>query len=160
MKGSVIKKPQKISFLAAIILLSLLHFGFTPAIDETQLLAWGNRCLTESYDPSNDPDLKKWDIELTNDAFIRLRKTYKNGKQEYFSFQLHRFNDMDYLGTTNTGTLQLKATTDDIIVQTYDDPKGELDTMATQLDLPVKNMGPERLDSLQMALNYFKTKNL
>jgi len=32
--------------------------------------------------------------------------------------------------------------------------------MATQLNLPLKNIEPEQLDSLVMALNYFKAKSL
>ncbi len=95
---------------------------------------------------------------VTDNAFVRLRKTYANGKQEYFSFHLHRFNDLDYLGTATTGTVQLKTIADDIIVQTYGDPKGDIDTMATSLNIQVKNMSPERLDSLRNALIYFKEK--
>jgi hypothetical protein len=160
MVRSVLKKSKKTFFSMALVLLGLLHYSFKPAADEQQLLAWSNKCLAESYDPSAELNLKKWDIALTGDAFIRLRKTYKNGKQEYYSFQLHRFNSMNYLGTTAGGTLQLTAIADDIIVQTYNDPKGEIDTMATQINLPFKNMEPERLDSLQMVLSYFKQKDL
>jgi hypothetical protein len=129
-------------------------------MSEQEMLSWSNKCLTECYDPSGQAKLKKWELVLTDDAFIRLRKTYTNGKQEYFSFQLHRFTDMDYLGSTVNGTLQLKAVADDIIVQTYNDPREDIDTMATQLNIPVKNMEPEQLDSLQMVLNYFKNKGL
>jgi hypothetical protein len=67
---------------------------------------------------------------------------------------------MDYTGTAESGTLQLKTMADDIIVQTYNDKKGDIDSMATELDIPVKNMAPERLDSLRKAFNYFKGKNL
>lgn len=157
---SVLLKSKKTILLIAIVLLGLVHYSFKPAEDEQSLLAWSNSCLAESYDPSGEPGLEKWTITLTPDAFIRLLKTYKNGKQEYFSFQLHRFDDMNYLGTTGNGTLQLKTIADDIIVQTYNDPHGEIDSMATQLNLPFKNMEPERLDSLQMALKYFKEKSL
>jgi hypothetical protein len=123
-------------------------------------LNWGNKCLTQSYDPSTDIKLKKWELTLTDDSFIRLRKTYQNGKQEYFSFQLHRLDDMNYSGNENAGMLQLKAKGDDIIVQTHNDRKGDIDTMATVLNIPVKNMPTERLDSLREALNYFKEKSL
>jgi len=157
---SVIKKTKRLYFLGAIILLAVLHFSFIPAMSEQEMLDWSNRCFTESYDPSGEAKLKKWELVLTNDSFLRLRKTFANGKQEYFSFQLHRFTDMDYLGGTVNGTLQLKAKSDDIIVQTYNDPHEDIDTMATQLNLLVKNMEPERLDSLQMVLNYFKNKGL
>jgi hypothetical protein len=157
---SVLINYKKNAFLAVTVLLALVHFGFKPGMDEQQMLDWGNRCFAEAYDPSNDASLKKYDLVLTTDAFIRLRKTFQNGKQEYFSLQLHRLNDMDYLGTTYGGTLRLKAVADDIIVQTYNDRKGDIDSMATQLDIPVKNIQPERLDSLQMVLNYFKNKSL
>lgn len=124
------------------------------------MLNWGNKCFTESYDPSAEEKLKKFEFTLTNDAFVRLRKTYQNGKQEYYSFHLHRLNDMNYLGTSESGILQFKTTADDIIVQTYNDRKGDVDSMANVLNIPVKNMGAERLDSLHNVIEYFKAKGL
>ena len=123
-------------------------------------LTWANRCLMQSYDASADAKLKKWELSVTPEYFVRLRKTYAKGKQEYYSFNLHQFNDMDYLGNTNNGTLELKTNADDIIVQTRNDRNGDVDSMATMLDIPVKNMEPERLDSLREALNYFKAKGM
>src|ERR1700744_2496917 len=148
---SVIQKANKTYFLTAILVLSLLHFSFKAEMTEQEMLTWSNKCLNESYDPSGETKLKKWDLTLTEDAFVRLRKVYTNGKQEYYSFQLHNFNEMDYLGTTTGGTLQLKTFADDVIVQTYNDPKGDIDSMATQLNLPVKNIEPDQLDSLMTA---------
>ncbi len=127
---------------------------------EQDWLIWANKCLTQSYDPSADSKLKKFEFSVTNDAFIRLRKTYAKGKQEYYSFNLHNLNDMDYLGNANIGTLQLKTMADDIIVQTRNDRRGDIDSMTTVLNIPVKNMEPERLDSLREALNYFKAKGM
>jgi len=155
---SVIQKANKTYFSTAILALSLLYFSFKAEMNEQEMLTWSNKCLTQSYDPSGEAKLKKWDITLTDDAFVRLRKVYTNGMQTYYSFQLRRFNDMGYIGTTVSGTLQLKTIADDVIVQTYNDPKGDIDSMATQLDLPVKNIEPDQLDTLQMALNYFKKK--
>jgi hypothetical protein len=151
---------KKINLLIAIVLLSSLQFSFKTGMNEQQMLTWSNKYFSTFYDPSAELKLKKWDLVLTDDAFIRLKKTYQNGKQEYYSFQLRRFTDMNYLGTTAGGILQLKTKADDIIVQTYDDPKGDIDSMATQLNLPVKNVEPEQLDSLMAALNYFKGKTL
>jgi len=160
MLKSVLPKIKKSLLIFSIILAASVGYCFTPGMDEQEMLTWGNKCLTQSFDQSSDTKLKKWELELTPDAFIRMRKTYQDGKQEYFSFHLHRLTDMDYLGTTETGTLQLKTIADDIIVQTYNDKQGDLDSLATILSIPVKNMEPERLDSLQMVLNYFKAKNL
>lgn len=138
-----------------------INYCFRTGMNELDWLQWTNRCLTESYDPSGEVKLKKWELNLTGDSFIRFRKTYQKGKQEYFSFNLNRLNDMDYLSSSpSTGVLKLKTIADDIIVQTYNDRKGDLDSMATELDIPVKNIEPERLDSLQQALHYFKAKGL
>lgn len=151
-------KNKRRFIVAGIGLLGLSSLCFTVAMDEQQLLSWSNKCLTQSYDADGDAKLKKWELTVTDNAFVRLRKTYLNGKQEYYSFHLHRFNDLDYLGTTTTGTLQLKTVADDVIVQTYGDPKGDIDSMATTLSIQVKNMDPDRLDSLRNALIYFKGK--
>ena len=148
----------KNAFLACFLLLTIPALGF--AAMEYDWLSWGNRCLTEAYDTSADVKLKKFELSVNEDAFLRLRKTYQNGKQEYFSLQLQHLNDVTYLGSIYKGTLRLKAREDDIIVQTYNDKKGNIDSMATVLDIPLKNVEPERLDSLQKAFSYIKTKGL
>ncbi len=139
----------------------VFSYGFGTGMGEKEWLDWSNKCLSESYNPSTDAKLKKWEIALTPDHFIRLRKTYQHDRQEYFSFNLQRFADVNYLHSTGPAdTLQLKTVADDIIVQTYEDPKGDIDSMATVLNLPVKTMSPERLDSLRNALIFFKSKGL
>jgi len=146
--------------MVSMILAISVSFCFKPGMDEQDWLLWANKCLTQSYDPSADIKLKKWELSVTDEYFIRLRKTYAKGKQEYYSFNLHQLSDMDYLGNTAAGTLELKTMADDIIVQTYNDRHGDVDSMATVLNIPVKNMEPERLDSLREALNYFKGKGM
>jgi hypothetical protein len=160
MLKSILPKIKIITLSTLVLTYVSLNYSFVSGLDEQELLSWSNKCLSQSYDPSNEVKLKKWELTLTGDSFLRLRKTYQNGKKEYYSLQLHFFNDLDYLGTSNTGTLKLKTSKDDIIVQTHGDPKGDVDSMATSLNIPVKNMGPERLDSLPNALLYFKSKNL
>ncbi|MGZ3945721.1 MAG: hypothetical protein ACXVIY_01470 [Mucilaginibacter sp.] len=160
MLKSLLRKPGKVVILLAIIPICAFKYTLQPKMDEQEWLRWSNKCLIESYDPSGEAKLKTWELTVTPEHFLRLRKTFQHGKQEYFSLHLHLFNDMDYLGNINHGVLQLKANNDDVIVQTYDDPKGNVDSMATSLDLPVKNMQPERLDSLRTALMYFKSRAL
>ncbi|WP_345103418.1 hypothetical protein [Mucilaginibacter panaciglaebae] len=160
MAKSVLSKSRKIVFLFSIIAGAVVSLCFVAGMTDQDWLSWGNKCLNESYDPSTDIKIKKWELSLTDDSFIRLRKTYQNGKQEYFSFYLQKLDDIEYLGNVNNGTLELKSKSDDIIVQTYNDRKGNVDSMASVLNIPVKNMGNERLDSLEQALNYFKSKGL
>jgi hypothetical protein len=158
MYRSVLSPIKKALVIIVVIFAGLANFGFVTAIDEQEMVAWTNRCFVQSFDTSVGDKIKKFELLLTNDAFIRLRKTYQNNKQEYFSFHLNRLNDMSYLGDATSGTLQFKTTDDDIIVQTYNDRKGNVDSMANVLNISVKNMGAERLDSLHTTIEYFKTK--
>lgn len=154
---SIILKIKKPVFDALLSLFGAASFCF---VAEQDWLGWSNQCLTTSYDITADVKLKKFEISVTENSFLRLRKTYQNGKQEYFSLQLQQLDDLNYLGNNYKGILRLKTKEDDVIVQTYNDRKGNIDTMATTLDIPLKNMEPERLDSLQRALIYFKGKGL
>ena len=98
MLRSGIQKRGKAFFMITLFSLGILHFAFKPAMNEQEMLTWSNRCLSESYDPSGEVKLKKWELSLTGDAFVRLRKDYSNGKEEFYSFHLHRFHDMALSG--------------------------------------------------------------
>jgi hypothetical protein len=118
-----------------------------------QSFKWVQQCLTGCFDTGAERvKLRKFELTVSDEGFFRLRKHYVNGKQEYFSFNLRRFDELRYLGTTAAGTLILQTKADDIIVQTYNDPKGNIDSMATSLRLPVANMEPEQLDSLHRIM--------
>ncbi|QEM14277.1 hypothetical protein [Mucilaginibacter rubeus] len=160
MKTSNIPAIGKTMLITSIFAFSALNYGFKAEMSEQEWLNWSNKCLNVSFNPSGENNLKKWELNLTANYFIRLRKTYQQGKQEYFSFNLHRVTNIDYKAGDTTGILKFNTQTDDIIVQTYEDPEGNIDSMATSLGLPVHNMNPARFDSLKNALNYFRTKSL
>jgi hypothetical protein len=160
MLKSVLTNTQKILLVAFTLCAVSISYCFTNKFNAEDWLIYANRCLAQSYDASADGKLKKADISITNDYFIRLKKTYAKGKQEYYSFNLNKFNDMDYMGNINTGILELKTVADDIIVQTRNDRAGDVDSMTTVLNIPVKNMDPDRLDSLRQAFTYFKNKGM
>jgi hypothetical protein len=65
---------------------------------------------------------------------------------------------MDYLGNSTRGIIRLNTLADDVIVQTNNDRKGNVDSMTTTLNFPVKNMDAERVNSLCHALTYLKSK--
>jgi hypothetical protein len=134
----------------------LLCTSFKQLGNAAQIASWANHCLNQKYDPSADLKLKKWDLNINESAFIRFRKTYQNGKQEYYSMHLKKFDDLGYFGNTNGGMLQLKTRAADVIVQTYNDPKGDIDSMGHVLNIPLKNIQPECLDSLRNALLYLR----
>ena len=161
MQTSLLSGKKKALLIAVISLSGLFFGGFRAFSGEQEWINWGNRFLNENYDPTVEPKLKKYEITLTADHFIRLRKTYQQGKQEYYSFNLNRFTELGYIvGTAATDTLQIKTQADDIIVQTYEDPKGDVDSMATHWDIPVRKLSPLKLDSLKQALKFLKGQGL
>jgi hypothetical protein len=93
--------------------------------------------------------IRKFELLLSDEGFLRYRKTYNSGKQEYYSLNLTRVSSMDYLGDTASGNLLLKTIEDDVIVQTYNDRDGNVDSMATQFRLELHAVEPEDLLALQ-----------
>ncbi|GAB2706352.1 hypothetical protein GCM10027037_35780 [Mucilaginibacter koreensis] len=157
LKSGLFKKACLL-FLTGSLCTALFSF-YHPDADEEQLINWSNKCLLHWFNPDNGLKLKKWELTLTGDCFLRFKKYYQTGKQEYYSFHLRRFKELDYLGTATAGTLRLSAQADDIIVQTYNDPKGNIDSMSTTVDIPVRDVAPEQLDSLRMSLIELKEKH-
>ncbi|TFF40807.1 hypothetical protein [Mucilaginibacter psychrotolerans] len=154
---------KKASFIAIALLIIPLLYGFAGFMDEQAWVSWGNRVLTEAYDPSGEPNIAHWEIALTTDHFIRIRKTYQQGNQAYYSFNIKRIRAMNYQRTTAdtlADTLQVRTLTDDIIIQTFDDPNGDLDSVATSLKIPVVKLSPARLDSLKEAFTFLKKKGM
>jgi len=155
---SIIKPAARQFFIPATFALVMVLCCFKSDIqmNNAQAVSYAHRCLNQSYNTAADAKLKKYELSITDDLFVRLRKTYTNGKQEYFSFRIKQFSDLIYLGTTKVGTLQLLTDADNIIQQTYNDPKGNEDNMVQSISIPVKNMEPERLDSLRTVLLFLR----
>jgi hypothetical protein len=93
--------------------------------------------------------IRKCELLLSDEGFLRYRKTYISGKQEYYSLNITRVSSMDYLGDTGSGNLLIKTTEDDVIVQTFNDRDGNVDSMATHFRLDLHTVEPEDLVALQ-----------
>jgi hypothetical protein len=97
--------------------------------------------------------IKRYELNVTNTGFCRYRRYFVSGKVEYFSFNLKKFKDIDYYGTEKNGNLFLRTKGEDVIVQTYNDRKeGDVDSMATCMSIPLKNIEPEDLITLSDKL--------
>ena len=143
--------------IGSCLLFSLFVFtAISWKVIQTDELKWIQKVLSASYNQAADTGLKKWDLTVTLDGFFRLRKHFTSGKQEYFSFNLKRVSDIDFDGTLNSGDIIFTTSEDDIIVQTYNDPKGNIDSMTSILSLPVIDVKPEQIDSLKNNISMFK----
>lgn len=103
--------------------------------------------------------IKKYELRITNSGFCRYKCFFNNGKIEYFSFNFLKYKDLDYAGTAQSGNLILRTKGDDVIVQTYNDTKGnDIDSMATFMAIPLKNIEPEELNQLMEKFRQMSLK--
>jgi hypothetical protein len=144
----------KIVFSFALCVCFCVLSGFDKTEENTVFI---QNMLTKYYDlEGQSKDVKRFEINVTNTGFCRYRKVFNNGKQEYFAFNLSRFSSMDYYGTSLKGELYLRTKKDDVIVQTRNDRKGEIDSTSTYMVIPLKNID---IDDLNLLAAHFKQMN-
>jgi len=137
----------KISLISAC---SVALCAFSDPETLEQYVGFLQKSLTEHYDFSQESSqIKRYELNITNNGFCRYKRYFNNGKTEYFAFKLSKFKDMDYYGNTSAGKLHIKTKGDDVIVQTYKDRGGDVDSMATQVVIPLKNMEAEDLNLIR-----------
>ena len=131
----------------------VLLMAFSSPFDILEETMFVQKMFKEHYDDvAIKPALKKYELNVTNSGFCRYKRFYTSGKVEYFSFNLCKFKDIDYLGTDKAGMLILRTLGDDVIVQTYNDRKGDVDSMANYMSIPMKNVEVEDLSALSERL--------
>ncbi|WP_316794537.1 hypothetical protein [Pedobacter frigoris] len=136
------------------LLLSLVFMAFATKISLDEDTAFIQKMLAEHYDDTQESSLlKKYELNVTNTGFCRYKRFFSSGKVEYFSFNLKKFKDIDYLGNDKQGRLYLHTKGDDVIVQTYNDRKnGDIDSMASYMVIPLKNIEPQDLINISERL--------
>ncbi|GAB3929833.1 hypothetical protein [Mucilaginibacter myungsuensis] len=154
MLRSVWKRTLKIVVLTGVVLVAS---AFKTEPEAALFIHSSNKILAQVYDIAGEVKLKKWELSVTEDHFLRLRKTFQTGKQEYFSLHLTSVADVAYLGNTDKGIIRINTKTDDVIVQTHGDKKGNVDSMATSFSIPLKNIQTEQLDTLYKTFQLFKS---
>ena len=149
-------KCQKfLKFACSILIIGFISIGWKlyPGKVPSDALRAAEKCLQQCFDTGvRKNKLKKYEIQISDKGFLRLRKYYPNGKEEYYSFNLKKLIAMDYFGSSASGTLALKTKSDDIIVQSFNDAKGDVDSMSSTLTIPLKNIEAEQLNELYAGL--------
>ena len=149
-------KKRNIQTIKPILLVLLLVLCSGKSSIYLENWKWIQQCLLQSYNYVADSRLKKWELSVAPEGFFRLRKFHVSGKQEYFSFHFSRLKDVRYDGVADSGNIVFNTLADDIIVQTFNDAEGNVDSMSTVLKIPVINMRIQKLDSLRKALMMFQ----
>ena len=136
----------KKSVFFSVCLVFLICTAFQTAEENTEII---QNTLIKYYDSSVEGStLKRYELNVTNTGFCKYKKIYVNGKTEFFSFNLSRFKGIEYYGNTARGELHLYTNNDDVIVQTHNDRKGNVDSMATHMIIPLKEIDQDVLNSL------------
>lgn len=134
--------------------------AFSFKLSSDQDTAFIQKVLTEHYDGTQDlSPIKKHELSITTTGFCRYKRYFSSGKVEYFSLNFKKYKDIDYLGTDKQGKLKLNTKGDDVIVQTYNDKQnGDIDSMASFMIIPLKNIEPQDLIDLSMHLTKINAK--
>ncbi|KQS35985.1 hypothetical protein [Pedobacter sp. Leaf194] len=144
---------KKFTFCLKLLLipaLCLLLSAFSTKDSLEEYVIYLQKSLTTHYDASQEISLvKRYELNVTNNGFCRYKRFFNNGKIEYFAFKLAKFKDLDYYGTTTSGRLVLRTRSDDVIVQTYNDRSGDVDSMSTCIVVPLKNIEAEDLNRIR-----------
>lgn len=137
----------------------VVFMAFTPVSTFDEQINYIQKLLSSHYDnTSGSLSVDRYELNVTNNGFCRYKRHFTNGKIEYRSFNLLRFKDLDYYGTDKSGDLFLRTKSDDVIVQTYNDKEGDVDSMATYMAIPIKNIEPQDLSDLHERLIRLNTQ--
>ena len=144
------QKITKALIIAVFAMITSLFCAFSDPVPLIGHLNYLQKILTEHYDGLQENNaIKRYELNVTNTGFCRYRCFYNSGKTAYFSFKFSKFKDMDYLGTTREGKLILRTISDDVIVQTYNDKAGDIDSMANSVIIPLKNIEVDDLNKIK-----------
>lgn len=146
-------------FKGILLVVLLLCCAFDSA-DLNNLLLELQSTLTKSLRISSEINIAKTKLEVTPTGFVRFTKTLKSGKQCYSSLNLSKFFKMDYWGTTDSGLLILRSARNDVIVQTFHDQEGDVDSMSSHLDILLNKIEPEQLNAINYQLKQIKASLL
>lgn len=132
-------------------------FSYDPLIHELAERTQQKLSAFHGTEPAS-LKIKKCEIALSDEGFLRYRKYYISGKQEYYSLNLSRIKNIHYLGNTTSGNFIIETLEDDVIVQTYNDRAGNVDSMAVQLKIPLSQVEAE--DLTQIENDMFEMKKI
>lgn len=143
-----------------LIALCLIFLSFSAFESIEQEAIYVQQKLVDHYDAApGEKDIKKYELHITDKGFCRYKRFFNNGKVEYFSCNLLKFKSLDYLGTAKSGTLLLRTKGEDVIVQTYNESRGDdIDSMATYMAIPLKNLEAEDLIDLSDKFQQMNVK--
>ncbi len=143
-------------FSPKILLLALSFFTITNT-DIT--FSEAKKQLISKYKAHNaeqDLGVKSSNFDISENGFMRYKKTYNNNKTEYYSAKLTQFKEISYLGNEKAGWLVLIFSDEAVIYQTYNAKEGNVDEMLNQIKIPLKNIDLNEINSIEQIMKTLK----
>ena len=101
MKKITIRLKKGIFYMSASVFLVLMAF---KTAEESTLII--HQTLNKYYDlTAEGAGLKRYELNVTNTGFCKYKKVYTSGKTEFFSFNLARFKNLEYYGSSRRESL-------------------------------------------------------
>lgn len=107
----------------------------------------------QQYQAEQDFGFKKTSFDISENGFLRYKKTASNNLVEYYSVKLDKIEALKYLGSEKTGWLVIKCSDQSVIYQTYQDKNGNIDEMVDEIKIPIKNITVEELNKWVNDIN-------
>lgn len=135
---------------------------FIPKPDELTFTEAKTQLINQYklHNAEQDFGAKTASFEISDNGFIRYKKTIAGNKTEYYSVKLDQFKDAYYLGDEKEGWLLLKFTDEAVIYQTYNDKAGNVDEMLTEIKIPLKNIDVNDINILYEAMKTLKQHHI
>ncbi len=114
----------------------------------------------QQYQAEKDFGVKKTSFEISDNGFVRYKRTTTENKTEYYSVKLDKIQEVIYLGNEKTGWLILKCMESSIIFQTYQDANGNIDEMVNEIKIPIKNIDVVELNKWVNDINILKSTKI
>ncbi len=131
---------------------------FTYFDDEVSAI---KKQLMETYqkhEAEKHMGLKSYSLEITDNGFLRYKKTQNNNKSELYSVKLNKVKDVDFYGTEQSGWFLFQCEPEAVIYQSRRDPKGNIDSMANEICFPLSGISVEELNLFKENFNKLKVK--
>ncbi|KHJ38965.1 hypothetical protein PBAC_08290 [Pedobacter glucosidilyticus] len=117
--------------------------------------------LLKKYDADQLLGTKSFTLEVNNNGFLRYKRILASNKTEYYSVKIEKVQKLNYYGNEKSGWLSVVCEPSSVIFQSYKDPSGDVDSMANEINFPLKGISEDELNSLHKSFDVLRenTKN-
>lgn len=140
--------------------LSFIFWSFFGVLHYTDELKFFYRKqiqeLLDKYNADRLLGAKSFTLEVNNQGFLRYKRILTSNKVEYYSVRIEKVQKLNYYGSEKSGWLSVTCEPSSVIFQSYKDPLGDVDSMANEINFPLKGISHEELNLLNKSFDFLR----